>query len=400
MTRVGHVAVVNFCPNGGMSHYAQNLVEALASGRRVTLVTAPEDPALGYGLCEEYTYSCPPRRHALSRFAQSAYFWQFGHEACAHLRPAVIHFVSEGFGLVPFMIAAARHGIPTVYTLHDPVRHAESRTWVGHIVTKLDDWTMPQTVFRLASAIHTHTAQHSAYVADRIPATSGTLVYVAPHGVGVAASIRQPGKGTISSASTRRGPLRVLLFGRIEAYKGATTLIDAVDLISRKHPILLTIAGAGQVEPSVARRLSQLQPKPMVINRFVGDGEIAELFASSDVVAIPYDEATQSGVAALALAFGVPVIATRVGGLPELVIPGTTGLLVPPKNAAAFADALAQLSEPDVLNRLRVATAAQVTHHLGWDRAATLHVEHYERLVHGAAQRRAVVAARLPVTRS
>ncbi|MFM8409025.1 MAG: glycosyltransferase, partial [Alphaproteobacteria bacterium] len=66
----------------------------------------------------------------------------------------------------------------------------------------------------------------------------------------------------------------------------------------------------------------------------------ADLFAASDVVVLPYRDGTQSGVVPLAWAHGRPVVTTAVGGLPEAVDDGATGLLVPPGDARALADAL------------------------------------------------------------
>jgi hypothetical protein len=67
------------------------------------------------------------------------------------------------------------------------------------------------------------------------------------------------------------------------------------------------------------------------------DQEAARLMHNATIVVLPYISASQSGVAALALAFGRPIIASAVGGLNEMVIHGKTGLLVPPGNVAALA---------------------------------------------------------------
>jgi glycosyltransferase involved in cell wall biosynthesis len=73
--------------------------------------------------------------------------------------------------------------------------------------------------------------------------------------------------------------------------------------------------------------------------RFIPDSEIATYFAAADVVLAPYRIEAQSGVALTAFHFARPVIATTVGGLPE-VIDGTNGILVPPEDPAALARAV------------------------------------------------------------
>jgi len=73
--------------------------------------------------------------------------------------------------------------------------------------------------------------------------------------------------------------------------------------------------------------------------RFIPDSEIATFFAAADVVLAPYRIEAQSGVALTAFHFARPVIATTVGGLPEIV-DGSNGILIPPEDPAALAKAI------------------------------------------------------------
>jgi glycosyltransferase involved in cell wall biosynthesis len=73
--------------------------------------------------------------------------------------------------------------------------------------------------------------------------------------------------------------------------------------------------------------------------RFIPDSEIATYFAAADVVLAPYRIEAQSGVALTAFHFARPVIATRVGGLPE-IIDGHNGILIPPEDPTALAHAI------------------------------------------------------------
>jgi glycosyltransferase involved in cell wall biosynthesis len=80
-----------------------------------------------------------------------------------------------------------------------------------------------------------------------------------------------------------------------------------------------------------------------------------------------------------AFALGTPVVASAVGGLPEYVDDGETGLLVPPGDADALARALTRvLEDTNLRGRLRTGLARGLQGHLGWSRSARMTIEVYE----------------------
>ena len=81
----------------------------------------------------------------------------------------------------------------------------------------------------------------------------------------------------------------------------------------------------------------------VVHNEYIPDERRSQLFRQASVVVLPYVEASQSGVIPLAYSFMKPVVATTVGGLPEMVEDGRTGYLVPPRDERALADAIVRL---------------------------------------------------------
>jgi glycosyltransferase involved in cell wall biosynthesis len=152
------------------------------------------------------------------------------------------------------------------------------------------------------------------------------------------------------------GP-RLLFFGRLRAYKGLDLLRDAFRAFQAAHPgATLRVVGEGDAE-GCAPGLAAL-PGVTVEARWVAEESIASLLAEADAVVLPYREASQSGIAPQALAIGIPVVATPVGGLVEQVREGAGGVLAGAVTAEAFAAALHRLAAPGALARLRAEARA------------------------------------------
>lgn len=118
-----------------------------------------------------------------------------------------------------------------------------------------------------------------------------------------------------------------LFFGRIEEYKGLHVLAKAYANVSRQYPDCeLTILGNGKFDEY--KDEYGLLSNVHIVNRFINDDEVGNYFALKNTIAIvPYLDATQSGVIPIAFEFGVPVIASDVGGLREQLNDGKLGIL-------------------------------------------------------------------------
>ncbi len=141
------------------------------------------------------------------------------------------------------------------------------------------------------------------------------------------------------------GPVRLLCLGYLRDYKGTDIAIRAVrSLLDRGADVSLSVVGEpwdGDSAPwtSLVRDLS-LDGRVHLDLRYVGDEELCELIADHHMLLAPYRSATQSGIVSQALAAGRPVVATAVGGLPELVTDGVNGAIAPPDCSIGFADAV------------------------------------------------------------
>lgn len=148
----------------------------------------------------------------------------------------------------------------------------------------------------------------------------------------------------------------ILFFGLIRQYKGLDVLLRAVALARQHLPVRLLVAGEfyQKREPYEAL-ITELGIGDAVnlADRYIRNEEVETYFAASDVVVLPYRSATQSGIAQIAFCFGRPVIVTRVGGLPEAVQEGETGLVVPAEDPAALSRALVRFFETDLAEHMR-----------------------------------------------
>ena len=134
----------------------------------------------------------------------------------------------------------------------------------------------------------------------------------------------------------------ILFFGRISPYKGIEYLLKAMRRVHEVHPeTRVIIAGKGEynfdIEPYINLGYVEFR------NKFIELDELADLIRGAQFTVCPYTEATQSGVVYSSFALNTPVIATRVGGLPEMIDDGKTGVIVPPCDEQSLAEAIIDL---------------------------------------------------------
>jgi glycosyltransferase involved in cell wall biosynthesis len=164
---------------------------------------------------------------------------------------------------------------------------------------------------------------------------------------------------------------RVLFFGAISPYKGLGVLLSAMEIVRRSHPeVTLVVAGGGDTTPYAAA-LERLADSVECHLHRIDDGDVAALFLGVDYVVLPYIEASQSGVIPLAYSFGKPVVASAIGGIPEQVEDGVTGILVPPGDVHALAAAMVfLLSSPRRIGRMGREAKKYAVEKLSWSAAA------------------------------
>ncbi|HEY2548637.1 MAG TPA: oligosaccharide flippase family protein [Candidatus Acidoferrum sp.] len=239
--------------------------------------------------------------------------------------PDVIHY--QGTHLWFDLIFPLLRRCSRVFTIHDFKPHPGDR-----LSQKTPLW-IEMFARRHADELIVHSQQVRDLVTQNLPGT-WDRISVIPH--------IQIGKELAYSDIQEEQNL-VLFFGRIWEYKGLEYLIRAEPLISSQVPnVRILIAGQGEDFSRYARMM--VHPERFIVhNEYIPEEHAAEYFRRASVVALPYIEASQSGVIPIAYSAGRPVVATNVGGLPEMVEHGQTGYLVGPRDVLGLAESITRL---------------------------------------------------------
>jgi len=135
----------------------------------------------------------------------------------------------------------------------------------------------------------------------------------------------------------------IMFFGYIRPYKGLHVLIDAMKILKEKMKLRLLVCGEFYGDEEKYRNQMKeagIETVTTVYSDYIPNEKVHLYFSAADVVVQPYVSATQSAIAQMAYFFSSPIIATNVGALPEVVIHEKSGLIVPPNDPAALADAI------------------------------------------------------------
>lgn len=285
----------------------------------------------------------------------------------AVVRQAIAHMHDDGIDLLHVIIGPGEFWLammalllrdrPVVTAFQQPEQNVgEDRPgWFEFATNRVAAWGSDMSVVHGQDLLHTLQRRY------RLPAARTAYVPLAPR----TTTVRWP------SSNHPEEPGTVLFFGGARPHKGLDYLVRAQPLVSREVPqARFLIAAHG---PDLERCLALVEdPARFEVHPgFVPAALMPSFFERSSLVALPYISAAASGVLLDAYSYGKPVVATRVGALPDYVVDGVTGLLVPPADEIALARAISTLLGDDDLRRrmgdnarawvteLKQATAAQ-----------------------------------------
>jgi glycosyltransferase involved in cell wall biosynthesis len=271
-------------------------------------------------------------------------------------RPDVVHWQ---WAPLPHLDARAvravgRHAGATVFTAHDvlPRRSASAvALWRG--------------LYGSCDRVIVHSHHGAARLVDEVGVDERRIAVV-PHGL--FASLARVPTSQPATGET------ILSFGLIRPDKGLDTLIAALPVVARSVPdVRLEVVGSPRMPTQPLHDLAAalgVADRIAWDERFVADDELPAIFGRAHAVALPYRAIEGSGVLATAMAFGVPVAATAVGGFPELLAAYDLGEPVPPGDPAALARALVRALTDAEGRERAVSGLARAREELSWARVA------------------------------
>ncbi|MGH8547096.1 MAG: glycosyltransferase family 4 protein [Methylococcales bacterium] len=339
------------------SEESWNLVKALAERTEVCAILNRDNFAAEMG----FVPSSSPHEHLklifLPHRPNPLVFLQNAAKlvsTCARFRPDIIHCHENGKDyLMIAMPWLLRY--PFVLTVFDPKPHSGSDS-------------------------KTRASRHGRYLAFMRRKCDAAIV----HGEAIRSDLAEILGPSRPIFSVMLGPLGIdepvaareirvpfvpelLFFGRIEAYKGLGIFIEAVRLPARSGlRVRGVVAGRGRDLENHRQSIAN-DPHFLLCEEFIPRHKTIELFDRASVVVVPYLDGTQSGVAALAMGRHRAVVASNVGSIRDLVLEGRSGLLVPPGDAVALAEALQTILESASLQaNLEAGAQALAEGELSW----------------------------------
>jgi glycosyltransferase involved in cell wall biosynthesis len=256
------------------------------------------------------------------------------------LNPDVVHAHLHKPSLLAMLVSHGRPALRVVGRHHSDLLHRARL----HLHVQLDRLTT-----HLADAVITNSAFTARTMEERERAASDKL-RVVHYGLDIASFAPAPAQRLIdirAELALRESDFAVLIPARLDAEKGHDYFLQAMSLLRRGgSPIIGLFAGRGPAEDRLRERARELGLAQNI--RFLGyRDDLALIYQSADLTVLPTLSEAFGQVLIESLLYGTPVVASDVGGIPEIVEDGVSGLLVPPANADELARAIGSLvAEP------------------------------------------------------
>jgi glycosyltransferase involved in cell wall biosynthesis len=271
------------------------------------------------------------------------------------LRECSVLRVFQLTGALPALVARRRYGVPfvTTYGFHyDGLARTAARAWMHRRFARL--------ALAEAEAVIVTTPELASYVREH--ARSPQAVHLLPNAVD--STQFRPVARSAASVPT------VLYVGRLSAEKNLSTLIAAAAKLRVRCELALRFVGDGPLRDTLAAEAASAGVR-LEILPVVEHGRLPAIYAAADVFVLPSFTEGHAKVLIEAMSCGLPCIASNVGGNQTAVDDGRTGLLVSPRDAGSFAEAIERLLlDREVARRIGAAARQEVVER--YDLAAAL----------------------------
>jgi len=364
---------------GGMPHYTAELANAVAKYADVTVFGSSgihleyfSDDIKIVKIFDALDFSMNHLRGMLSLGFLKGLLSYRSIQAVDQLKPDIIHIPAPVIPPLATFIKFYKldRQYPIIYTKH--CLHSQS----GLLINILEHYVLG-SFERLVNfkKIIVHTQHDKSDLASTIRITDDRIAVV-PHGTYT--FFKQ-----YPDVQVSKGINTIIFFGNIREYKGLGCLLQAVPIIQKQvKNVKIIIAGEGDLSPYQPLMGACDRSVFEIHNEFVPNDLVASLFQRSTLAVLPYTEMSgMSGVLNVAYAFGKPVVVSDVGGLNEAVEHGKTGLLVPPRDPQALADAIIRLLKDPELRAMMGKNVNRKAEELSWDNIAKKTMDVYEKVI-------------------
>jgi len=364
---------------GGVERHVAEITPRLASlGHRVEVFTTDlysEFPVVRFP-------ASVPREEATSfgavhRLRVWSLPWDFHYPffrgldgALRRYRPDVVHVHTYGTDQVEVARRYERRtGTPFVLTAHFHPIWSIYGGWIRHRIRSFYDHMLASRIVSAASRLIVQTHEEERLL--RVLGFPLPEVAIVPPGY-TPLPPPPPGRAPFADTFKIPGPF-VLFVGRLASNKGLLELVEAFKTLARDdasaHLVLIGEDG-GMRGPMMARvRAAGLTERVHVLGHVDDDALLAAAYRESRLLALPSEYESFGLVLLEALAQGRPVVASRVGGIPEFVEDGRAGLLVPPKEVAPLAEAIGRLwNDEELARRLGDYGRREIVPRYTWER--------------------------------
>ena len=406
------VAFIEPAGKGGMIHYAYQLCRGLASrGAEVTLITdrhyeLEELPAPFRVERVMKLWDARPAGSVSTGLAASAarkvrrvwralrYYreWMRVIGRVARMRPDIVLLgdIRFPFDLFPLMILRRRVRF-MADICHNIHPFAASGGKGGGLFDQSSRTrSFYRRIYRLFDAVFVHFERNRREFTDTFGIPAERVAVIVHGNEAIFGELRRAG----TSAATIRerlgvtpGEKVVLFFGLLSKYKGTDVLLEAFPRVHRETGARLVLAGFPSPEFDLGAqreiaRAAGIESAVTWFPEYIPTEEVAAWMEMASVSVFPYRDIYQSGALHVPHTFGVPIVASAIRAMQDVIEHEASGLLVPPGEPAALADAIVRiLKDPDLGRALGTRAAADAKTKFSWESIAGIILDHSSRLL-------------------